>query len=116
VWHDARVDWWYAQNAYVFVNKEAGQLLEKAQLARSRLDALVLYDTIHPHCYSNSREKREYSAEYVQRLEKELGESRAILAEIMNSECWRYTKFVRTIVSSIRRLQVRLSKKIRRSD
>lgn len=115
VWHDARVDWWYAQNAYVFVKKEARELFEKAQLARNRLDALVLYDTIHPLCYSNAREKREYWAQYVQRLERELRETRATLAEIVNSECWRYTEFVRIIISSIRRLHMRLSKKIRKS-
>ena len=49
VWHDARVEWWYAQNTLAFVKKERCDLIARAEEIGRSSDRIV--DVVHPKCF-----------------------------------------------------------------
>lgn len=46
-WNDRRVEWWYAQNTYLFIRSSNAP----AHLAACRLRAEPLVDVVHPQCF-----------------------------------------------------------------
>jgi hypothetical protein len=49
VWHDARVEWWYAQNTLAFVKRERLDLMARAEEIGRSSDKIV--DVVHPKCF-----------------------------------------------------------------
>lgn len=119
VWHDSRVDWWYAQNTYLFVNRKAEKLQKLAESARGNLESSILYDTMHPILQSKLIEaasdyygRWQYSEKRIRELEKKIGEMQATVLELLNSKSWRYTKVLRLISSLIQKIHGNFGKKM----
>ncbi len=49
VWHDARVEWWYAQNTLTFVKRERRDLMARAEEIGRSSEHIV--DVVHPRCF-----------------------------------------------------------------
>ena len=53
IWYDERVDWWYRQNTFVFVNKQRADLLKYLELIAVIHKPPI--DFVHPACFESYR-------------------------------------------------------------
>lgn len=57
-WHDSRVEWWYSQNTFLFVNKSNVMLLKHIYSLNSLNDGrLIIEDCVHPSLFMRYRNR-----------------------------------------------------------
>ena len=53
MWYDDRIEWWYRQNTFVFVNEQCSNLVEKLECVSAERKTPV--DLVHPACFEMYR-------------------------------------------------------------
>lgn len=110
IWYDERVEWWYRQNTFVFINKQRTDLVTKLrEIAANHRPPI---DLVHPVCFNLYRE----TADLIERgrtdeaamppaMRTELAMLRERLYAIENSISWRFISVVNKLIAPFPRLR-----------
>jgi len=81
IWNNNKVEWWYRQNIFVFVNNDLGKK-GKQIFDAVREKSVHLYDVAHPaNC--------EYRMDLLQNCRIELQQKNEEIQKIKSSKCWK---------------------------
>ena len=111
MWYDDRVEWWYRQNTFVFVNKQRTDLVRSLEaIAASHRPPI---DLVHPVCFDIYRrtaglveQGRKYEAAMPPDQRTELAILRERLYAIERSTSWRAISKLQRLIAPYPRLRI----------
>lgn len=110
MWYDERIEWWYRQNTFVFVNEQCIDLITKLEEITSKLRSPI--DLVHPACFEVYRgtfdliDQGKFNEAALPPLERsELAILRERLFNIEKSTSWRVISVVQRLIAPYPRLR-----------
>jgi SAM-dependent methyltransferase len=119
-WYDRRVEWWYAQNMLVFVNRERQDLVQQMRANAIEQQRSILVDIVHPRCFEAFRMSLEAvqppasiapkidnygDIASLEALKEQLHITESNLNAILHSASWRITGPLRRLMQSSPRVR-----------
>jgi SAM-dependent methyltransferase len=106
LWSADAVEFWYRQNMLCFIAEARPDLIDRASRG-SEGSTVVPLDVVHPQLYLRVSRDLERRSWHVDRLEREIQETRAELRDIKNSRVWRLYQSIRPMVVGAKRVSSR---------
>jgi SAM-dependent methyltransferase len=106
LWSADAVEFWYRQNMLCFVAEARPDLIDRASRENDGSAAGPL-DVVHPQLFLKVSSDLEWRCRDVDRLEREIQETRAELSAIKNSRAWRCYQSIRPMLVGARRVSSR---------
>lgn len=110
MWYDERIEWWYRQNTFVFVNKQRTDLVANLEATAAKLQPPL--DVVHPVCFDIYRETADLigqgkvnEAAMSPLARTELAVLRERLITIENSTSWQAISAIQRLVAPYPRLR-----------
>jgi SAM-dependent methyltransferase len=106
LWSADAVEFWYRQNMLCFVAEARPDLIDRASREIEGSAAGPL-DVVHPQLFLRVSSDLEWRSRDVDRLEREIQETRAELRALKCSRAWRFYQSIRPMVVGARRVSSR---------
>ena len=97
LWPADAVEFWYRQNMLCFVAQARPDLVDRASRENEGSAAEPL-DVVHPQLYLQVSRELEWRRRDIDRLEREIQETRAELRAIKSSKAWGFYQSIRRLV------------------
>ena len=97
LWPTEAVEFWYRQNMLCFVAEARPDLVDRASRENEGSAAGPL-DVVHPQLYLQVSRELEWRRRDIDRLEREIQETRAELRAIESSKAWHFYQSIRRMV------------------